>query len=123
MSISPPVGQSDDVTQAEGQTEQPYGTWAISKTQSEPIPHCGRARRLSFQQKGLSRRRGALKLTVSCDEIRTLRRLFGYRTVEVLSTLMIAFCDDRKRGERSYDKHRCKNGHAERVDRTPAELT
>ena len=40
-----------------------------------------------------------LKLTVSCDEIRTLRRLFGYRTVEVLSTLMIAFYEDPKRRE------------------------
>lgn len=39
MSISPPVGQSDVVTHAEGQTEQPYGTCTISKTQSEPIPH------------------------------------------------------------------------------------
>lgn len=107
MSISPPVGQSEDVTQAEGQTEQPYGTWTMSKTQSEPIPHCRRERRLQFERKISRVEEVWLKLTVSCDEIRTLRRLFGYRTVEVLSTLMITFYKDSKRGE---DKHIRKDG-------------
>lgn len=73
MSISPPVGQSDDVTHADGQTEHPYGTWTMSKTHSEPMPHC------------------------SVELMRTLLRLFGYRTVELLSTLMTAFWEREKR--------------------------
>lgn len=40
VSISPPVGQTVACDHAAGQTEQPYGTWRKSNTQSEPIGYC-----------------------------------------------------------------------------------